>query len=257
MVATLNITVDSGDMVRVQRSLSDVGDAVPKIASVEINKTAKSTRVRIARRIAERVNLRQSSILNTIKLTRATTNKPEGSINIEGREIPLIHFDARQTPAGVSVAGTMRPRSGSESDYEATNPDGRTVIAANDKLSGSFIATMPSRRRGVFRRRRTDDSNTAVPFYARGPKSRAQIFQLLGPSVPELLASDDEFTQQVVTETGQELERNVDNGIKAILTRGRGRDTAADHPIGTLPGAKSFRQLEMFVENVARFTPFI
>lgn len=96
-----------------------------------INKIADQARLQSAAEIQSAgYNLSTGRILSEISVEKASVTRPVATLRASGKPIPLIEFDARQTPEGVTVAVK----------------NGRKLIP------GAFIATMPSGRPGVFER---------------------------------------------------------------------------------------------------------
>lgn len=119
----------TGDLKRYRRALSEVQRReIPGAARPAINRTARSLRTRIARRVAAEAGVSVSVVRNRIQITTAKGRELAALLRTRFWPVPVIRLGARETRTGVTVRGI-------------------------GKLAGRFIATMPSGHTGVFRRR--------------------------------------------------------------------------------------------------------
>lgn len=184
----VEIKVDEAKLRRVQKLLRNVPQGMPKVMSRSINKTAKSARVEIARRIAAVIAIKQTAVKKGIVMHKATYRMWRATLDIGRKRIPLIHFKARQLKKGVSYQIEKGKRK---------------------KVPEMFIQTMPtSGHRGVFRRH--------TPKVKRLP-----IIELLGPSVGGLFEGAAGVAREVVKSTHKKLGQNIDSQINYILEKRR------------------------------------
>jgi hypothetical protein len=129
----ITAAVDAGQRAEVEELLAGVADGAERVLTRAVNKVGTAARTRIARQVAQQVNVKISELRErNITLQKANYRLLEARIHISGRRIPLMKFAARQTRKGVSYA---------------IRRGGRLMML------GAFLATMTSGHRGVFARR--------------------------------------------------------------------------------------------------------
>jgi len=185
----VEVKFDEAKLARIRKMLRAVPQGMPRVMSRGINRTATGARTEIARRIAAIVKIKQTAIKKGIKLTKATYRRWLANLNIYGKRIPLIEFGARQLKAGVSYSIEKG--------------------GARKRIPSAFIQIMPvSGHRGVFKR-------------YRPTTKRLPIVQLFGPSVGTVFEGAGRIAAEIERETGKKLEKNIDDQIKLILSKGK------------------------------------
>jgi|SRR5581483_9990065 len=164
--------------------LAALGANAPLAVSRALNRTMVSIRRKVIRALAQEVSIRQADVAPATTLLRSTARGMTAVIRVSGRRIPLVAFGARQTAAGV----TYRLSAG-----------GRGLVP------GSFLATMASGHRGVFRRK---------------GRTRLPILELFGPSLPYVTIRRRLFQAQQAAGVAL-LERNLQHEIDFLLQQGR------------------------------------
>jgi hypothetical protein len=91
----------------------------------------RDMRAEASKRIRTRKRIKPSYIKRAIALLRPKGSTPEWSVKVSGEPVPLVAYPHRQTKRGVSVE---------------VNRGKRTIVR------GSFVATMRSGHKGVFKR---------------------------------------------------------------------------------------------------------
>ncbi len=185
----IEVVVDQRKIRAVQRLLAAVPKGWRRVASRAVNHTARKARTRIVQELRRRLKMRSTDIRKDVTLRRASYANPEARIRIGGKPIPLVRFQARQTARGV----TYRQPS-----------TGRRVLSPH-----SFIATMRTGHRGVFRRRRAGGKRVG----------RLPINELTGKSLLGLFEAAPALARGIMAETSIELERRLDHEVRHLLER--------------------------------------
>lgn len=117
------------DLSRVLLAYDDLREQYrDQAASRALNRTATTVRAEAARMIGHDYNMKISAAKGQMEIRRATKNDLRAAVQVSGRPIPLIEFDARQVRAGVSVK----------------------VKGTRKVVSHAFIATMKTGHKGVY-----------------------------------------------------------------------------------------------------------
>jgi Prophage minor tail protein Z (GPZ) len=149
----ITVKVDVTDWNNAMRRLAR--DA-PRAASRALNRTAQNVQTVAVRLMAQDVGLQNNAVRPSVKIDRATPARPAAAVRTTGKRIPLIAFNA----------------SGPEPSRGRGRVTYRIGRGGRHSVPGSFIATMPSGHRGVFKRRTT---------------RRLPISELFGPSLPRVM----------------------------------------------------------------------
>jgi minor tail protein Z (GPZ) len=120
-----------------------------------LNRAIVTVRVDVLKKLATETRVKQAVIRERLEIQRATPQRLEATCVVSAKPIPLIAFGAKQSKAGVMVAGGRLRR-------------------------GVFIATMRSGHKGVFARRHPSLSRKGKPRSSPGLK----IVEQAGPSLP-------------------------------------------------------------------------
>ncbi len=192
----IEVVVNRGQMRALREMLRIIPRDVPKALTRALNKIAKSTHVKILRKISGKYAVSQRELKNkNISLKRANYKNLRAVIKIKGRRIQLLSFKAKQLKKGVS--------------YKIKKRGGRkTVYAFMESPPGSKKqTTMASGHKGVFRRR---------------GKSRLPIVELYGPSVPVIFQNVQEFAAETFQrEIGNKLGKEMMIQAGLMLQRKR------------------------------------
>ncbi len=184
----IEVVVNRGQIQALRRLLREIPRDVPKVINRALNKVAKSTHVKILRKISGEYAVSQRVLKEkNVFLTRSNYKNLRAIIKIKGRRISLLAFKAKQLKKGVS--------------YKIKKKGGRkTVYGFMESPPGSGKATvMPNPigpgHRGVFKRR---------------GRKRKPIVELFGPSIPAAFQNIQEFTagtleKEIGNKLGKEL----------------------------------------------------
>lgn len=121
----------SHNLSSVALAYKDLADKYVNQATVRaLNKTAITVRAEAARKVGREYNIKIGAAKSQMWITQANRGQIKASITVSGRPIPLIEFDARRAPGGVSVK----------------------IKGTRKVLRGFFIAKMPTGHIGVYSR---------------------------------------------------------------------------------------------------------
>lgn len=206
-MAEVTIKYDDAQLRRVQRLLRDVPNAMPKAVSTAINKTAASTKVEIARRIAAQAKIKQKGIKKGIWIKKATYSRWQALLNITSRKIPIIYLKSRKTKKGVTYQGP--------GDVYAN----KQKISSGGLILSAFKQTMPkSGHKGIFLRRLGAKHRKKGRKWTGGLK----IDELFGPSPAELFEGAVGIAKQVAGSINEKLSKNINSQIDYILSKRKG-----------------------------------
>lgn len=166
----IEVVVSKGQMRALREMLRSIPRDIPRVLARALNKVAKSTHVKILKRISSEYTVTQRELKKrNIGLRKAHYKNLKAIIRISGRRIRLLAFKAKQTQKGVTYKIKKKGRR-------------KIVYAFLESPPGSGKATMMpgSGHRGVFKRR---------------GRSRLPIVELYGPSVPAIFQNIQEFTE--------------------------------------------------------------
>lgn len=160
----LSISVRS-DIRRAMRDLDAKPEVLRKASMRALNKVSQRVKTQAVRALAKRMGVPAKRVRADIDIKKASPHRLAASVAGTGKSIKLIHFRARQLKKGV-----------------AASPWGE-----RHKFPGTFIASMPTGHRGVYRRK---------------DKARLPIKELYGPGVPKEMATEE--IKKVMDETVKE-----------------------------------------------------
>lgn len=143
------------DVKRFAKDLEQLGNRAPAVMARAVNRGAVAGKTAMVRAVAKDTGIQQRAIEKDLRIDKATRFAPVASIEIRGRRLPLIAFQARGP----------EPSKGKGRGVSYRLPTGR------GRIGNAFIATMPSGHRGVYKRLRT---------------ARLPIAELFGPSLPHV-----------------------------------------------------------------------
>ncbi len=155
----IEIKIDTKELERVEKMLSNVPQGMEKATSSAINRTLQMTRTSATRKVRETYDIKAKDVRGTIKMNRAGKSNLQGAMISRGGAIPLMKFKINPS----------KP-----------NPKRRKPVFASVKRSGgniksAFVAEMDSGHTGVFE---------------RVGKARFPIRELYGPSSPQMIGEE-------------------------------------------------------------------
>lgn len=184
----INITIDTRQLMRLQRSVAAVKKSLPRELAAVINKVAKRTEKSISVEIRKELTVSAGSLKNKIKNRRKASVASLSAVvglNHENR-LGLQYFKARQTKTGVS--------------YKISKTGGRKSVA------GAFMGPEPG---------------TLAPrlyggVFARVGVERLPIVKLRGVSPYGVYAKNDlkkEEVERIQKDLQTEMERRIQFNI--------------------------------------------
>jgi len=222
----VTVKFDKAKLDRVAKKLKGFKGALPKVMSRGINRTAKTARTKIARRLVTISKLKYGNILKSISLRKATYQVWRAVLDIFGRRIPLIRFKARQSKRKHTVLVTgkqatllfykvFKKKYGDSAvfskQYRIRRPFPLVTYMMGGKkkqiTDGAFITTMKTGHKGVFKSR--SDVKGAVT-------------ELYGPSVGGLYEKAGTVAKVTLIEANRNLVKNIDDQVKVILEKKTG-----------------------------------
>lgn len=180
----VEIEYDAKSLRRVEKMLQGIPNALPKVVSRAINRTASPAKSEISQGIREKINATAKRVNERINIIKATYNNWIATIHISRRRLPLMAFGAKQTAKGVS--------------YKIKRNGSREFIPH------AFIATMKSGHEGVFE---------------RDWMERLPITEKFGPSIGEQFRNLPSLIRRVTDSAYERLEHNIDSQIDYLLMR--------------------------------------
>jgi len=150
----------SSDMADITAALKLYEHRLEVVLPEHVNSTVEELAGELRRRVTATYNVPSKEVSTQIR--KASQSRPRGMITISGRHIPLYDLDPNPTTRYKRLA--ERPEIGVSAQIKRT--EARTMFA------GAFIADMPSRGMGVYKR---------IGRYG------GQITHLTGPSVPQMV----------------------------------------------------------------------
>ena len=213
---TIEIKFDEAKLRHIEAILRGIPNALPKIISRGINRTASPAKTDISREIRQEINITAGDIKEKIKLEKATYQKWSAEIYLSHSMIPILDFGAKQTSKGVS--------------FKVYKSGGRKFI------NRAFIATMQSGHKGVFRRGiglsgiiRAERRHTR-PAGKKYAITQHNIFigEQFGPSLYQVFKTEKALPliQRITEKAYRRLEHNIDAQVEYILGQSRVRRSA-------------------------------
>lgn len=190
----VGVTVNKEQVNRIKREFANAPKIINRIQVRAVNKTLGNATTYVSQEIRKDLNITAGRLKKHIQVRRkASMSSPGAWFVIEGSRIPIKNFKGvRQGKRGTS----WRVRMG----------------GARTSLRDAFFATMRSGHRGVFKRHETEKM--------KSKPNRAAIFELYGPSVPQVAENLQSLSQAVL---GQQMEaflaKNLGQQLRYELTK--------------------------------------
>ena len=184
------IEIDKRSLKETQDALAGIAGGVLKAGINAANRTANTGRTRIARLLAEQMDVKKKSVDRAVHVNKARKDLPIALIRTKGKGINMIAFKAKPTPTGVhSTVGDV---------------------------AHAFIATGLSENKLVFKRTGVKKIMTKGKYVGR---LREQIQGVIGKSASELFKFIPGAVQEVQAELEIEMKKNLQSQIDYLLNR--------------------------------------
>jgi len=204
MTEAVQIKIEDQELKEFECRLGATANALPKVVSRGINRTADQGRTLISRRLREQMKLRDRDIKARLTIApRATYARWFSRINIGTGGIPVLGFGARQTAAGVTWAPplAMGLRALIPHAFKATMPTGHMGIFIRAPVGGGFKGRM-----------RAGEISEGVKLVPRLP-----ILAVVGPSLAEAYFNVGGLAASCEKEVAGKLIPNINDQIYLIL----------------------------------------
>jgi hypothetical protein len=162
---SISLSIDEAQLRFVRDSLTHMPNAAKKAIARAVNRAVEGARTDAVKAVCAEYAIRPTDVRKTIRIIRATQDKPEAQIISTGRPVPLVKFKA--LPKKPPAKGTPVKR--------------RRIVIAGVKFGSakamphSFVAEMKNGHIGIYSRK---------PGAGRNP-----IEQHYGPSSPQMIGN--------------------------------------------------------------------
>jgi hypothetical protein len=173
------------DTAGLEEELREMGRTAPLIMARALNRAATTGRAAMVKVMKQDTGIASKNIRKEISIDKANRTRPVVRVEIKGRRIPLIAFQAKGP----------EPSRGRGRGVSYRLPTGR------GRIPNAFIATMPSGHRGVYKRKRT---------------RRLPIRELFGPSLPHVF---DKFLPTFRQAASEALAKNLRSELNFARSR--------------------------------------
>jgi len=190
----IEIRFDENKIRQVERMLAEIPEAMPRVMSRGLNRTATEARTLTSRRLSQSTGLRVKDVRDRIAVERASSKNWRSAIRFRAGGLPIVRFGHEQTGQGV----LWRPSRG------------KRIL-----IRHAFIAIMKTGHTGVFLRARYAKGRF-IPMKGR-PKREAIYEQKL--QLQDVFAQSQAEMDQVYIESLARLEKNIHDQVQLILKR--------------------------------------
>lgn len=187
---SIKIMIDEKTIRDAMRILRAVPGGVERVFQRSINRTVTSAATDLKRQVGKILPVPLGEIANGIKKKWATKSNWYGSIGAKYYRVPISKYK-----------GTRSTRKG------VTFRSSRTQ--ARELIEHGFFATMKSGHRGVFTRARYTESKKGEKMQS----GKEAIFQLVGPSIWQIITDQEGLLAETMVKAGTKLEKNIDHQV--------------------------------------------
>lgn len=212
----VRLSVDEGQMARVQAMLQDIPGGADRAISRAANRTAKTGRALLARILSKFSSAKIDALKKRIYLHKATAGHPVAKLTLFDSPISLGSFSPRQTKTGVSV----RVQGGRELLRHAFIVNRTKVKTKNGK-------EVSEQYKAVFRR----DGDARIPHkgrYAgrilvRGPRKgknllRQPLYFETGPSIVDFYKHNPDQMSTALQDMHLTMAKNLEHEAAWVLS---------------------------------------
>lgn len=192
----LEIRYDDRKLKDLQRTLAGIPNAMPRVMSRGLNRTATEARTQLSRFLSGKVGLRVKDVRSRLGLQRATHNNWRSAVRFLAATMPIIRFPTEQTSTGVT--------------YKLRRGKSATILHA-------FIARMPAGHKGVFLRARYAKGRYVS---MQGKKKEAIYEQKIVLS--EIFTGSESELDRIYRDSHERLAKNIHDQVQLILRRRTG-----------------------------------
>jgi hypothetical protein len=187
----LEVKLDPNDVARIERMLSYVPKAIPRIFSRGLNKTATTARKESAQKLSKATGMKVNIVRRMILLVPATSRRWISKITVYARRVPYIR---------------LCKISGVKDKAAFTAPENIPMWVKGKGMPDSpFIQMMPRGHLGIFDR--------------MGPP-RLPIREVFGPSFAEIFGGSQEIVDEIYRNASKNLAKNIENQVSLAVKQG-------------------------------------
>lgn len=183
------VDVDRNMLNDVRNRLGTMSNKAPQVISSALNRALTTVASNISKETRQQYNIKAADIKGTLEKTKASKTSLNAIVKSRGNLIPLDRF--KVSPRKVTPKRKAAIKVGVKKNGMKT-------------LSGAFVADI-----------------NGIKVFKREGRKRLPINRLFGPSVPQMLKSED--IRRRINEEGRDtFYRRLDHEINRILQRGTG-----------------------------------
>ncbi len=180
----IEVRVDEASRAYVERRLGALYRKAPVVISRALNKTARSARVRLARRAQQSYTIKTTGFRKDMKIDDANAGKLEAVIRSQGKPLSINRFKH------------TAPKSGAKADI----------------TKSGLKSLRGSRNIGAFRA-------MGGNIFQREGRSRLPIKKLFSNSVPVMIGSEKRVYGLEKNNINRDLKKNIETQIGLMLAR--------------------------------------
>lgn len=211
----VGIQVSVAAQVAIERAvnlLAGIEGGVDKAVKIAMRKAVARLRRSNVNAVRERYAISTSGIRENenVHVSYSYDKGVQAFVYFSGERIPLYRFDGASPRQPTKDTSERLPVMNGENHwrliYPSVSASGHVLKSTSPyKFENAFVARMRSGHVGIFERTGGMTSN-----------SKDEIEELFGPSVPQMLGSED-VEKTLVDETMQSFEKDLDHNVLAIL----------------------------------------
>lgn len=187
MIPVPTVRVDEDLLQNVRGRLGDLENKAPQAISSALNRAVTTVAASVSKEVRKEYVIKSADIKETLEKTKASKTNLSAIVKSRGSLIPLDRF--KVTPRKVTPKRKTPIKIGVKKD-------------GTKSLKGAFVGDI-----------------SGIKIFKRSGRKRLPIDRLFGPSVPQMIKSEDVRLQ--INTAGREMfERRLDHEINRILERG-------------------------------------
>nr|DAE21220.1 MAG TPA: minor tail protein Z [Caudovirales sp. ctkvU4] len=182
------ITIDGSELLKAEKFLKNIPNGIEKAVKRSVSEAAKGVKVDMARAASKNYNVTVAKAKSTVSIAKGS-DAMKAIVASKGRPIALKNFNPK--PGHVQYKGRRN------------RPVTVTIKKKNKKVvKGGFVASMDTGHIGVMKRL---------------GQSRLPIKELYGPSVPQMINSEEvrnEIEEKAKARLAKSFAHNADRILK-------------------------------------------
>lgn len=209
----IEVIVEDTLIKEIEQKLGNLSKKAPAVLKKAVNDTAKQARKRMAKEAKKKYVLKVRSFNESMKIKKATVQKPEAIINSKGKMQELMDFRVSHTEY---TTGNDRPEM-----IQGKVKKGGSLKDLEIKGIKAFITRFANGHIAIVRRVKGEQ------YEGKGAEERkkkygkkidlTKIEKLLSPSIPQILGNEKEVYAIVEPDIAEMLHANIEKHINALL----------------------------------------